>query len=226
MFSVIKFLYLYDVSLIVTDNNGCLAYDTIPYTVVCNSFAEILTSDTSGCAPFEFTIEALEENNGQYFWTWTPVDSNVQISYTNGSTADPTALVQLFTNNGPSDLFYTITLETTIDTSIISNLGGLECRSKDSIEVILHPIPIASANLSDNAGCGPLTVEFTNTSIGHNNEGLEDMSFNWIIVGYDTITDQIDLTWEFDSPQSDDTTYTVILEAYTRMIVLQIHLSR
>ena len=42
------------------------------------------------------------------------------------------------------------------------------------------------------------------------------MSFNWIIVGYDTITDQIDLTWEFDSPQSDDTTYTVILEAYTQ----------
>ena len=207
----------YQASLLLTDNNGCLAYDTILYTVACNSFAEILTSDTSGCAPFEFTIEALEEeNNGQYFWTWTPSDNNVQISYTNGSTADPTALVQLFTNNGPSDLFYTITLETTIDTSIISNLGGLECRSKDSIEVILHPIPIASANLSDNAGCGPLTVEFTNTSIGHNNEGLEDMSFNWIIVGYDTITDQIDLTWEFDSPQSDDTTYTVILEAYTQ----------
>ena len=97
-----------------------------------------------------------------------------------------------------------------------TNLGGLECRSKDSIEVILHPIPVASANLSDNAGCGPLTVEFTNTSIGHNNEGLEDMSFNWIVVGYDTITDQIDLTWEFDSPQSDDTTYIVILEAYTQ----------
>ena len=42
------------------------------------------------------------------------------------------------------------------------------------------------------------------------------MSFNWIVVGYDTITDQIDLTWEFDSPQSDDTTYIVILEAYTQ----------
>ena len=34
---------VYDVSLMVTDNNGCLAYDTIPYTVACNSFAEILT---------------------------------------------------------------------------------------------------------------------------------------------------------------------------------------
>ena len=77
--------------------------------MACNSFAEILTNDTSGCAPFEFTIEALDEqNNGQYFWTWTPVDDNVQISYTNGSTADPTALVQLFTNNAPSDLIYTI----------------------------------------------------------------------------------------------------------------------
>ena len=79
----------YQASLLLTDNNGCLAYDTILYTVACNSFAEILTSDTSGCAPFEFTIEALEKNNGQYFWTWTPSDNNVQISYTNGSTADP-----------------------------------------------------------------------------------------------------------------------------------------
>ena len=207
----------YEASLLLTDNNGCLAYDTIPYTVACNSFAEILTNDTSGCAPFEFTIEALDEQNtGQYFWTWTPVDDNVQISYTNGSTADPTALVQLFTNNGPSDLIYTIVLETDIDEDLSNQLGGLECRSQDSIEVILHPIPIASADLSDTVGCGPLTVEFTNTSIGHNNEGLEDMSFNWIIVGYDTITDQIDLTWEFDSPQSGDTTYTVILEAYTQ----------
>ena len=82
---------VYDVSLMVTDNNGCLAYDTITYTVACNSFAEILTSDTSGCAPFEFTIEALDEQNtsSQYFWTWTPVDSNVQFIYQDGNTTDP-----------------------------------------------------------------------------------------------------------------------------------------
>ena len=84
------------------------------------------------------------------------------------------------------DLIYTIVLETDIDEDLSNQLGGLECRSKDSIEVILHPIPVASANLSDTAGCGPLTVEFTNTSTnGHNNEVLEDMSFNWIVVGYD-----------------------------------------
>ena len=53
------------------------------------------------CTHLKFTIEALDEQNtGQYFWTWTPSDDNVQISYTNGTTADSTALVQLFTNNG------------------------------------------------------------------------------------------------------------------------------
>ena len=57
----------------------------------------------------------------------------------------PTALVQLFTNNGPSDLIYTIVLETDIDEDLSNQLGGLECRSQDSIEVILHPTPIASA---------------------------------------------------------------------------------
>ena len=42
------------------------------------------------------------------------------------------------------------------------------------------------------------------------------MSFNWIIVGDTTISDQIDLTWDFSPADFGDTTYTVILEAYTQ----------
>ena len=92
----------------------------------------------------------------------------------------------------------------------------MQCRSTDSIEVVLHPLPVASADLSDSSGCGPLTVEFTNTSIANNNQDINSMSFNWIIVGDTTISDQIDLTWDFSPADFGDTTYTVILEAYTQ----------
>ena len=129
----------YEVSLLVGNSNGCIAYDTISHTVACNSFAEILTSDTSGCAPFEFTIEALDEQNtGQYFWTWTPVDDYVQFIYQYSNTTDPNLLVQLLANNGPSNLEYHIILETDIDEDLSNQLIGLECRSRDSIKVILH----------------------------------------------------------------------------------------
>ena len=39
----------YDVSLIVIDNNGCLAYDTIPYTVACNSSTDLNISTSEAC---------------------------------------------------------------------------------------------------------------------------------------------------------------------------------
>ena len=40
---------VYDVSLIVTDNNGCLTYDTIPYTVACNSSTDLNISTSQAC---------------------------------------------------------------------------------------------------------------------------------------------------------------------------------
>ena len=33
----------------VTDNNGCLAYDTIPYTVACNSSTDLNISTSEAC---------------------------------------------------------------------------------------------------------------------------------------------------------------------------------
>ena len=39
----------YEASLLLTDNNGCLAYDTIPYTVACNSSTDLNISTSEAC---------------------------------------------------------------------------------------------------------------------------------------------------------------------------------
>ena len=40
---------VYDVSLVVTDDNGCLAYDTVEYTVACNSSTDLNISTIQDC---------------------------------------------------------------------------------------------------------------------------------------------------------------------------------
>jgi PKD repeat protein/subtilisin-like proprotein convertase family protein len=61
----------------------------------------------------------------------------------------------------------------------VTNEEGLTCVGTDTVNVYVSPKPIPEFTVSDTAGCAPLSIHFTNTSIITND--TMGMSFRWVI---------------------------------------------
>lgn len=141
----------FDVQLIAVSDFGCTDVFTIPIVV----FPEITASFVSpqpGCHPYQANFINTTQNGSSFQWDFgnglISFEQNPSIIYTNETLTDTTYTVQL----------------------TVSSPNG--CSDIATAEVIVHPIPSASFELSWNQGCQDLPATLTNTSI-------EASSFVW-----------------------------------------------
>ncbi|MEQ8909762.1 MAG: PKD domain-containing protein [Vicingaceae bacterium] len=130
--------------LIVLTDNGCR--DTISEVVEVHPFISVdFTSDTAGCQPFpvQFNNQSIGASN--YNWTF-------------GDGANSTASNPNYTyrNNGTTNQTFTAQL-------IGSSTEG--CADTATQDIVVFPKPTADYSLTDTAGCHPLPVTFTNSSV-------------------------------------------------------------
>jgi PKD repeat protein len=152
-------LYTYNQSgtflpqLIVTNNFGCTDTVAIQPGIIVHAtpLASFSTDTLYGCnpAPIQFIDQSTNLANPTYSW-----------NFNNGTIAaiqNPSAIYSIAGT-------YTATL-------VVTNTFG--CKDSSSQSITIYPSPTAAGLLSDSTGCSPLSVSFTNQSIGAD-------SYNWI----------------------------------------------
>jgi PKD repeat protein len=174
----------FNVSLIVTNSKGCTDTLTTPSFVKIMMAAPVSfsASDTIGCAPVNITFT----NN-------TPNTTAWQWDFGNGTTSNLENPVIAFNSAGT----YSVTLTST------SNSGCTQTKTINNY-INISQGPIANFTASNNLGCGPLTVQFTNLS------SVNAVSWHWDF-GYST-------TSASQNPAHTYTTggvYTVTLHAFS-----------
>lgn len=157
---------IYVVSLSVTSSNGCPAEALDTITVYPKPTMDFDFSVPDGCGPLSVTLQNKSKpNNGgsinlmSFIWNIgngeTSVDESPNTSYISSLT---------------KDTFYTAQV-----------IGSTEHTCVDSIAKVIqiYPKPTAQFTMDTNAGCSPLDVTFTNTSIPHDTSDITEMSFMW-----------------------------------------------
>lgn len=183
------------VRFIALTDKGCS--DTTYKTVVVSPFtiARIGIADSQGCSPINTQlVGSLSQNANRFTWDFGDGSST-------SFAANP---VHTFTNNGQTTVDYTIRL--------IASRQGFDCPDTTYKTVRVFPNPKAKFTANTYAGCGPLTVQFTNTS------ELAD-SVMWVISSLaetDTVYTNAQ-TWErtFSNPFTQQMTVRVELHVWT-----------
>jgi gliding motility-associated-like protein len=184
------------VSLIATNVFGCRP-DTATRLIqtIANPTPNFTLSADSGCGPLLVNFTNTSSGGTSFLWnlgndsiTTTTNASNVYFSSQNN---DSTYNIKLIAFNGPG--------------------------CKDSITKIVRtfPKPISNFSVSDSANCGPLVVQFTNTSVHKFGGNINNMNFAWRFGNGDSSVtkDPIDT---FISSAIQDTLYTIRLIATSR----------
>ncbi len=179
---------VYTVWLIATSQYSCTDSSSIDITVFPYIKADFTFEYDEGCTPFEVTINNSSIGVSNYSW-----------DFGDGTSLDTSdcALVftHLFTNSSDTLRIFEITL-------IVYNAQG--CPDTLKRNVTVYP-PVISLFQPDTAGCHPLSVEFTNLSIGAE-------TYNWDFGdGGTSISDSTYVSHLFDYLGNNDTTYTVQL---------------
>ncbi|HZG01861.1 MAG TPA: PKD domain-containing protein, partial [Chitinophagales bacterium] len=148
----------YDVSVIVTDANGCTA------AAVQNNFVniaantiEISANALEGCAPFVFNFSAVT-NNAPQSTAWSVLETGASATGANAS----------FSLGTPGT--YTVCLD-------VEFSGG--CTAQQCTTVVVHALPTAAFAVSGNAPTCvlPSALSFTDLSTG------DTLSYNWSFPG-------------------------------------------
>ncbi len=124
---------------------GCSDTIYLPAITVHHTPIAIITSSiTSGCNPsiFNFTNSSIELENPNYTWEMG-----------NGATFNSTDVSYDYLLAGN----YNVTL-------IVTNTFG--CSHDTSLQISVHPTPTPAGSASSTIGCTPLSILFTNSSIG------------------------------------------------------------
>ncbi len=174
--------------------NGCTAVQMVTVTVIPDTKAVFLASDTIKCSPLNInsliTVKHFAEGNGIYKW----YADNVLIG--TNSTGD----VPSYTIDQPGK-------EVIIKLVTISEAG---CKS-DSIQKTFMALPSVTAGFTKDksSSCAPLTVSFTNTSSRFN-----EINFSWDF-GNGITSDAIqpEPVSFLANPLFRDTVYYIVLKA-------------
>lgn len=103
------------------------------------------------------------------------------------------------------------------DTSFVVKLTTITrdfCLDSLTDTIRLYPIPVAQFTPTISSGCGPLAVQFTNSSFPKDTGSINDMSFAWDL-GNGSSSSQMHPGSTFTSSLSQDSLYTVKLKAYS-----------
>lgn len=168
----------------------------VKITVNENAEADFIASQTVGCIPFDLstviTINTFPGRNGQYQW----FADNASIGN------NTTGVFPGFVMNNADDTVV-IRLRT------ISPFGCLP--DEQSVPFITTAASIASFTKDISGGCGPVAVNFNNTSSTINN----NIQFFWDFGDGNSSTLAQPGTYTFNSsPFFNDTTYIITLKAY------------
>ena len=179
---------VYYVSLIAASEDFCTDTDTVSITVYPYLKADFSFENSAGCAPFEVTINNLSIGASEYYWIF---DDGSATIYTTSDTS--------FTHT----YIDTLTIPITYDLQLIA-ISSDGCSDTIIRSVTVYPIN-AEFELSDTAGCQPLSVSFTNLSTGAT-------SYYWDFGdGYwSNLTNPSHI---FENTSDTDTVYTVWLIA-------------
>lgn len=139
----------YSVRLAVATAN-CTSDTTKPITLHPLPSAIMYLPDTSGCNPFVANFQNFSTVSNKYEWDFgdgSPVDTTTAPSHT-------------FANNSASNIVYAIRLVA------ITNKG---CSDTTYQEVLVYPAATGSFTHNGTPDCGPMLVQFVNTSAGGTN---------------------------------------------------------
>jgi len=174
----------YTVTLTATSTFGCTAIATNSIAINPNPTVDVEIEAATGCYPIEVTFENNSVDATSFQWIYG--DGLL------GNTSSPIHLYTYF-NNSAGPITFTATL-------IGSNSFG--CTAQDQVSV---PVPgQVSANFQQPPnGCGPLSVNFLNNSVGA-------ASVLWDFGDGQTST-QLNPVHVFENTTNNDTTYHVTL---------------
>lgn len=143
---------IYTVKLVAASEHGCLDSTTRTIRVFPNPTVRFTVSDTSGCSPHAVNFTNTSTPND----TGTINDMSFVWNLGNGFNS--------LTQDAAATYFDRPLLDTVYQITLIG-LSEHGCISNTSRTVRVHPKPIAGFNVNQTQGCGPLPVQFTNTSL-------------------------------------------------------------
>ncbi len=158
--TVIQSGQVFSVTLIATNNFGCKPDTTsqVLYTLSNPQPAFALSTD-SGCGPL--AVNTLNSSSNALGYTWlinnqvTGITNNISASFLPSAINDSVYRVKLIASNGPG------------------------CKDSTEKTVKVFPLPESRFTPSVTNGCGPLSVNFNNTSQHFYGGNFSDLTFNW-----------------------------------------------
>ncbi len=160
-------------NLIVKTNNGCA--DTLAQSVIVWALPKANYSVTAPCYPMPVVF-----SNASTIATGTDNSAmaNMVINWGNGQTQTVTGLNQTINYNHAISGNYASKLVVT------SNHG---CADSTNVNITVHAKPVANYTLSNNKGCTPLCVNFTDVSTQNSAPIIETIAaYNWNFGDYST----------------------------------------
>ena len=151
-------LHVFYPELIITNEYGCKDTTSKEVVVYPDIEADFTVSDIEGCHPLEVTLENHSSGaTGETPYQWNYGDGNTSTNEDNEHT-------HVFRNFDHWDIEeYTIKLLTT------SKYG---CIDSSTVDITVWPKPKANYEVDEHTGCSPHEVDFTDLSIGGNEEYL------------------------------------------------------
>lgn len=184
------------ISLVARNTFGCKP-DTFTrlYRTLSNPFPNFNVSTDSACGPV-----SVQFNNSSFFAT------SYVWKFGNGNTSIITSPAETFQPSTTQDTTYRVWL-------IATNVAG--CRDSTSRNIRIFPRPIASFTQSRTDSCGPLTVQFTNTSNHKAGGNISNMTFQWN-TGNGNTSAALNTSATYAASATQDTVYTARLIGMSR----------
>ena len=156
----------YPIRLIAETSKGCM--DTLIQNVdVYPDVTAIFLSDTIGCSPY--TVDFLDASVGGLNYSW---------DFGDGTFSTLPSPSHQYTNATALDIIYTATL-------IVESAFG--CFDTTTSQIRVHPAVTAQFSTSINAGCHPLPVTITNSSVSgdmYNWDMGDGTSFDTLLLNF------------------------------------------
>ncbi|MAC95254.1 MAG: hypothetical protein CMC96_07115 [Flavobacteriales bacterium] len=171
----------------IVDNGYCTDSDTLTVTVEEPPIADFSMDTTNGCSPLSVNFNNLSSANAASFRWFFGDGSAVD------TTQNPT---HTYMNNGTEDTTYYIQL-------IARTTFG--CADTITDSVVVSPLPLPSFTSDAVVDCGPVEVNFTNTTPGSN------LNFYWNFGDSSAISTQENPTHIFENKTLFINNYTVSL---------------
>lgn len=185
----------FTVSLITKNKFNCKA-DTASrnFYTFKNPVPSFSANIKKGCGPL--TVKFINNSQNANYYIWHFGDG------TSSTDSDPQHTFQPSSSN---DTFYVV---------VMKAYSSISCIDSATDTIYVYPIPDVNFNLSTSSGCGPLNVQFSNTSSPKDTGSIYIMSFKWDL-GNGLTSSQIHTSASYVASNTHDSLYTIKLTGYS-----------